>query len=108
MILSARGTVSFASFDRIVARSVPSTYDIVMYLMPSISPRSWIRTTFLCVTSRASSSSRLKRRWISAAAAGFAMISGRISLIATSMLSSVSQAWYTAPMPPSPSSRLTW
>ena len=48
----------------------PSTYGIVMYLMPSISPRSWMRTTFLCVTCRASSSSRLKRRSISAAAVG--------------------------------------
>ena len=37
-------------------------YGIVMYLMPSISPRSWMRTTFLWVTWRASRSSRLKRR----------------------------------------------
>ncbi len=33
-----------------------------MYLMPSISPMSWIRTTCLSVTWRASSSSRLNRR----------------------------------------------
>jgi hypothetical protein len=91
-ILSTRGTVSFCSLSRIEARSMPSTNDIVMYLMPEISPRSWMRTTFRCVTRRASSSSRLKRRWISAAAAGSAMISGRISLIATSTLSSVSHA----------------
>ena len=36
-------------------------YGIVKYLMPSISPRSWMRTTFLWVTWRASSSSRLNR-----------------------------------------------
>ena len=47
-------------------------YGIVMYLMPSISPRSWMRTTFLCVTCRASSSSRLKRLSSSAAASGSA------------------------------------
>ena len=49
-------------FFRIVARSPPWMYGIVMYLMPSISPRSWMRTTFLWVTCRASSSSRLNRR----------------------------------------------
>ena len=51
---------------RMVARSEPSTYGIVMYLMPLMSPRSWIRTTLGCVTCLASSSSRLKRRSISA------------------------------------------
>ena len=60
------------SVSRIVARSRPSTYDIVMYLMPSISPRSWMRTTLLWVTSRASSSSRLKRRSTSRAVYGIA------------------------------------
>ena len=55
-------TGSRPSRFRIVARSEPWMYGIVMYLMPSISPRSWMRTTFLCVTWRASSSSRLKRR----------------------------------------------
>ena len=43
---------------------------IVMYLMPLISPRSWMRTTFLWVTCRDSSSSRLKRRSMSAATIG--------------------------------------
>ena len=67
-IRSARTGGSRPSCLSTVARSAPSTYDIVMYLMPPISPRSWMRTTFLCVTWRASSSSRLKRRSISAAA----------------------------------------
>ena len=44
-----------------VARSSPWMYGIVMYLMPLISPRSWMRTTFLWVTCRASSSSFLNR-----------------------------------------------
>ena len=39
-----------------------------------------MRTTFLCVTCRASSSSRLKRRSRSRAASGSAAISGRIDL----------------------------
>jgi len=52
-----------------------------------------MRITFRCETSRASSSSRLNRRWISEAADGSPMMSGRMSLIATSMPSSVSQAW---------------
>jgi len=51
-----------------------------------------MRTTFLCVTWRASTSSRLKRRSTSAPACGFAMISGRITLIATETFSSVSHA----------------
>ena len=52
---------------------IPATYGIVMYLMPSISPRSWMRTTFLWVTWRASSSSRLKRRSSRCAVAGSAV-----------------------------------
>ncbi len=76
-------TGSRPSRFKIVARSAPSTYGIVMYLIPPISPRSWMRTTFLWVTCRASSSSRLNRRSTSAAAPGSAMTSGRITLMAT-------------------------
>ena len=51
-----------------------------------------MRTTFLCVTCRASTSSRLKRRSMSAAASGSRMASGRMTFIATATLSSESQA----------------
>ena len=40
MIGSARAIGSLPSLARIDARSWPSTYDIVMYFVPSISPRS--------------------------------------------------------------------
>ena len=61
----------------------PSTYSIVMYLMPLISPRSWMRTTLRWVTWRASSSSRLNRRSMSRAASGSPPISGRMTFSAT-------------------------
>ena len=53
-------------------------------------------------------SSRLNRRSTSAALLGSAVTSGRMTLIATATPSSASQAWYTAPMPPTPSSRMMW
>ena len=90
---STRPTGSFPSFARTVERSSPSTYGIVMYLMPLISPRSWMRTTFLWVTCLASSSSLLKRRSKSRAAAGSAATSGRTTFRATATPSSASQAW---------------
>jgi hypothetical protein len=65
---------------------------IVMYLMPSISPMSWMRTTLRCVTWRASSSSCLKRRSMSRAATGSFVTSGRTTFTATITLSSVSHA----------------
>jgi serine/threonine protein kinase len=43
----ARNGGSTPSRLRMVARSSPSMNGIVMYLMPSTSPMSWIRTTFL-------------------------------------------------------------
>jgi hypothetical protein len=93
-IFSASGTGRRPRSCRTVARSRPSTYGIVMYLMPSTSPRSWMRTTFLCVTCRASSSSRLNRRSTSWASEGSdAITSGRITLRATATASSESQAW---------------
>ena len=67
-------------------------YGIVRYLMPSISPRSWMRTTFLWVTWRASSSSRLNRFSRSRAIAGSAVISGRMILSATATPSASSHA----------------
>ncbi len=89
----ARGTGIRPSRSSTLERSEPWTYGIVMYLMPSISPKSWMRTTFLCVTWRASSSSRLNRFSISFAAAGSAIASGRMTLIATATSSSLSHAW---------------
>ena len=65
-------------------------YGIVMYLMPSISPRSWMRTTLLWVTWRASSSSFLKRFSISGETLRWAV---RITFSATATPSSASQAW---------------
>ena len=89
---STFGTGSRPSRLNIVERSAPSTYGIVMYLIPSISPRSWMRTTFLWVTWRASSSSRLNRRSTSAAALASAITSGRMTLMATDTPSSASHA----------------
>ena len=110
-----RATVSTCStgrppsfFFRIEESSTPSTYGIVMYLMPSISPMSWMRTTFGWVTCRASRSSRLNRFSRSRAASGSLAISGRTILSATPTPSSSSQARYTAPIPPSPRSRMMW
>ena len=44
------GTEFYSSRFNVDARSSPSTYVIVMYFVPSTSPRSWMRTTFRCVT----------------------------------------------------------
>ena len=52
-----------------------------------------MRTTFLCVTCRASSSSCLKRRSISRGGRGFAAASGRMTFSATATPSSASHAW---------------
>src|ERR1051326_5662047 len=53
-----RETDSFSSRRSTVDRSSPLMNGIVMNLMPLIVPRSWMRTTFLCVTWRAGDQSR--------------------------------------------------
>ena len=68
----------------------PATYDIVMYFSPLTSPRSWMRTTFLCVTWRASSSSLLKRLTWSRSVCSSAASACRIVLMATATPSSSS------------------
>ncbi len=103
-MIITRGTASLPSRLRMVARSSPSRNGIVMYLRPSTSPMSWTRTMFLCVTLRASSSSCLNRCSSIRAVSGSAATSGRTVFSATATPSSASQAWYTAPMPPAPSS----
>ena len=52
-----------------------------------------MRTTFLWVTWRASSSSRLKRRSSARVRLGIGDASGRITLIATATSSAWSHAW---------------
>ena len=69
---------NFPSRRNIVRKSSPSTYSMLMKRMPSASPMSKMRTTFLCVILRERMSSCLKRCRI----AGSVASSGRMTLSA--------------------------
>ena len=88
MTLTASTGSNLSLVRRRSLRSWPWTNSIVMNFSPSACPRSKIRMTFLWVTCRAKISSCLKRCRIS----GFPANSGRMTLIATNLSSSVSRA----------------